>query len=315
VVAPRCLGGCREERGVERAAESLGRFSRGTERCSQHLHPPAQRPCGPQRRARSVGLTELLQHTPHRVGRGRAGRRNSGGVGQEVLDLLQQCDGDAQTAVEQLVQQVGLHHLGCCGGFGRGDEFGVERRRLFRISREVEELQRQLHAALTVDDGVVHLLHQGALATSESVDHDELPQRTSAVERVGRDQAGVVEQLPHRAGLGQRHVTHVGANVEVGVVDPHRRGEVHRCRLDTLVQTRHRVDGTFHPTQQPFEVGSAIEQCDVGERGAEVWVLLQTPHQPFCIAHLPVEMRQLSHESRGYPVPGQASAASAARAT
>jgi hypothetical protein len=106
----------------------------------------------------------------------------------------------------------------------------------------------------------------GALAATQAIDDDELPQRPGAVERVARDEAGQIEQLAHRARLGQCHPAHVVAEVEVGVVDPHRRAQVHRRRLHTLAQARHRVGGALHAAQEHVEVRRLVEHGDVGER-------------------------------------------------
>ena len=61
------------------------------------------------------------------------------------------------------------------------------------------------------------------LPPRKPVDDDELPQRAGALERVERDQRGQVEQLAQRARLGQGDVADVVVDVEVGIVDPHRR--------------------------------------------------------------------------------------------
>ena len=53
--------------------------------------------------------------------------------------------------------------------------------------------------ALAVDDRVMQFLNQRALVAFESVDDDELPQRSGAVVCVARDQAGEVEKLTHAA--------------------------------------------------------------------------------------------------------------------
>ena len=68
--------------------------------------------------------------------------------------------GSRRLPADQFAQQVGARRSACgCLG-GGGDGVGVERWRLGCVALEVEELQRQLHAALAVDDGVVQLLDQ-----------------------------------------------------------------------------------------------------------------------------------------------------------
>ena len=133
----------------------------------------------------------------------------------------------------------------------------IEGRWFGRVAFEVEELQRQLHCPFAVGDRVVHLLDQGRLAAAKAVDDHELPQRAGAVERVAGDQAGQVEQLAHRAGLGQGDVADVVAQVEVAVGHPRRRGEVDGRRLHPLAQSLDRVDGAFHAPQEAVEVGWA----------------------------------------------------------
>ena len=107
------------------------------------------------------------------------------------------------------------------------------------VALEVEVLQRHLHAALAVGDRVVHLLDERRLAAAQPSMTRELPQRAGAVERVGGDQRGQVEELAHRSRLGQRDAADVEVDVEVGVVDP-RRGE----RLTGAGWTRQRSRGT-----------------------------------------------------------------------
>ena len=150
----------------------------------------------------SFGVAELLHHAAHRVGGGRACIRDAGGVVQQVLDLLQQTDRHAQAAGDQIAPQIGARPL-VSGGLGRcRDQLGIERLGLDHVAVEVEELQAQLHTAFAIDDGVVHLLDEGALAAAQAIDDDELPQRPGAVERVAGDEAGQIEQLAHGARLG-----------------------------------------------------------------------------------------------------------------
>ena len=56
----------------------------------------------------------------------------------------------------------------------------------------------------------------------ETFDQPQLPQRPAAVERLGEHAAGETLQLALAARARQRRVAHVVAQLEVGIVDPHR---------------------------------------------------------------------------------------------
>ena len=88
--------------------------------------------------------------------------------------------------------------------------------------------------------------------------------------RVVDEQRGEVEQLAHRARLGQRDAADVVVDVEVGVVDPRRRRQVHRGRLDPPPQPRHGPRRPLHPGPQGVEVRRAVEHRDGAERRGEV---------------------------------------------
>ena len=291
---PGSLGRRGEERSVERAAESLGRGPRLGERGAQHLHAALQRTLRPQRRPGLLGVAELADDPAHGVGGGRAGVGNSGWIAEQILDLANDAERQPQAAGQQVAEHVAAR-LGRCRR--AIVELGViDRRRLGSVAFEVEELQRQLHAAFAVGDRVVQLLDQSRLAAAQAVDDDELPQRSGAIERIAGDEAGQVEQLTHRAGLRQGDVADVVAQVEVAVGDPRRRREVDRRRLHTLAESLDHVHGALHARQQPVEVGRAVENRDRGERAGQMRILLEPPHQALRIAHLAVELRRLGHE-------------------
>jgi hypothetical protein len=160
---------------------------------------------------------------------------------------------------------------------------------LWSIAGEVEELHRQRHSALAVGDGVMQLLDQCAAATLETLDDDELPQRSRAIEGVVGDQRGEILQLAHRTGIGKRHASDVVTNVELRVAHPARRTACHWRRLHALAQSRDRDARAVHARDEGLEVDRAIEDGDIGERGSEERVLLDSPHQRLGIGHALVE--------------------------
>ncbi len=208
------------------------------------------------------------------------------GSASSPLHLAGDADRQAEAAGDQVAHRLG----GRRARWRRGDVGGqlVDRRRRRGVAIEVEELQRHLHAALAVGDRVVHLLHQRRLAAAQALDDDELPQRPHPVERVVDEQRGDVEQLAHGARLGQGDAPHVVVDVEVGIVDPRRRGEVHRGRLDPPPQPRHGPRRSLHPGSQGVEVRRAVEHRDGAERRREVGILVDPPHQALGVRHLAV---------------------------
>ena len=99
------------------------------------------------------------------------------------------------------------------------------------------------------------------------------------------DQRGQVEQLAERARLGQGDAADVVVDVEVGVVDPHRRREVDGRRLHAPAQAGHVPRRPLHARTEPVEVGRPVEDRQRGERRREVRILLEAPHQPLGVAH------------------------------
>ena len=122
-------------------------------------------------------------------------------------------------------------------------------------------------------------------ATSETVDDDELPQRTCALKRIVDDQRRKIEQLALCARRGQRHAAHVIVDVELGVVDPAWRTECGRGGAHTLSQPRHRDGRTLHAFTKQREVDRSIDHCDVAEGRSEKRIFLHPPHQPLGFAH------------------------------
>ena len=305
MVAPRRLGGGRDEGRVERAAEALGGVLGGAERRPHDLHVAAQGAIRPQRRARPVDVGELLQDAADRLDGGGARRRDGGRVGEQLVDLAGHADREAEPAGEEVAHRLGAGRR----WRGRLDVHlrRVDERPRRRVALEVEELQGHLHPALAVGDRVVHLLHQRRPAATEALDDDELPQRPGAVEGVVGEQGRQVEQLAHRAGLGQGDAADVVVDVEVGVVDPRRRREVDGRRLDPPAQAGHGPGRLLHPGPQGVEVRRAVEHRHRRERRGQVGVLVDPPHQPLGVGHPAViaHRRMIPQRSVG-PSPGPA---------
>ena len=257
-----------------------------------------QRPLRPQRRARLVDVGELRHDPPHGVSGGGARRRHLGRVGEQIAELAQHADRHAQAAGQEVAHRL---RPGWFGYFLGLDVLIGDRRRFRSVTFEVEELERQLHAAFAVGDRVVELLDQRRAAFAQTVDQDELPQRTGPVERVGGDQRGEVEQLAHGTGLRQREVADVVVQIELRIVDPERRVEVCRRGLHALAQAGDHVHRTVHSTAQVVEFDLAIEDRHVAERRREVRILLEAPHQPLGVGHPPVEPGGISHRPEATP--------------
>ena len=76
------------------------------------------------------------------------------------------------------------------------------------------------------------------LAAVDALDEPQLPQRTAAVEHLGHEPFGELEQLPARAGRRERGQSHVSSDVELVVVDPHRAPAPERHRHHPLAEAR-----------------------------------------------------------------------------
>ena len=238
------LGGGGEEGGVQRPAQSLGRLLGLAERRRGHLEASLQAAHRPQRRMGPLDVRQLRDDAAHGLHRRRGGVGDRRRIGQQLAHLL----GDAERQAEPTDDEV-PHGLRCGGGRRRADGTAVgavDRWWIWGVALEVEVLQRHLHTALTVGDGVVHLLQQRGLAAAQAFDDGELPERPRAVERVERDQRGEVEELAHRARLRQRDAADVLIDLEVGIVDPQRRGEADRRRLDAPSEAGDGCHGALH---------------------------------------------------------------------
>ena len=163
------------------------------------------------------------------------------------------------------------------------------------VAFEVEELERQLHAAFAVGDRVVQLLDQRSAAALQALDDHELPEGTGAIERIGGDQRGEVEQLTVASRLGEGDAAHVEVDVEIRIVHPDRSAHVAGRRLHPLAQSRDPHHRALHAPAEHVEIRLAIEDRDVGERRRQVGVLLEAPHEAFGVAHRAV-VDDLGHQ-------------------
>jgi hypothetical protein len=280
-------GGAGHEEVVEAATQGLGGPVGVVEVDVDGLEVAAQRPLGPQRGVRPVGDRDLAHGAAGQLDRLERQGHRLAGIGHQAGGLA---DGPLRDA-ERAAPRVGE---GFAGGV---EDVGVRRRRLggdddlvdvVGVAGDVDELLGHADAALTVGDGVVHLLdHRGATAL-EAVDDEELPQRSRAVEGVLDELGGQVVELAIGPRCRQRDVAHVEVDVEVGVVLPLGRGETAERGHHALVQAG---DARHHAQQsatEASEVGGLVEHRDAAEGRVEVRVLLDVPHHRLDVAHATV---------------------------
>jgi hypothetical protein len=79
----------------------------------------------------------------------------------------------------------------------------------------------------------------------------------------------------------------VEVEVEVGLVVPLGRGEPPERRDDPLAEPGDLADDALHPGPEHLVVHGPVEHGDVGERGEQVRILLEVPHQRFRVGHPP----------------------------
>ncbi len=91
---------------------------------------------------------------------------------------------------------------------------------------DVEEDLTKIDRLDAVDQQLVRLREHCHSAALQALDEIDLPERASAVERAGDDPGREFQQLGHGARLRQGGSTHVEGEVEVGIVDPHRVGQI-----------------------------------------------------------------------------------------
>ena len=103
-----------------------------------------------------------------------------------------------------------------------------------RDGLDVEHDSGQVDARDAVDHRVVRLGDQREAPVGEALDSPQLPQRLRAVELLGEDPRGQVEQLLLRARFGQRGLADVVLEVEVRIVGPQRPAGAQRGDGETL---------------------------------------------------------------------------------
>ena len=106
---------------------------------------------------------------------------------------------------------------------------------------ESNSTRGDVDAGDAVDERVVGLGQHREAVVGQALDQPQLPQRTAAVERLGEHAPGQPPELLLAPGLGQRRVADVEADVEVGIVDPHRPALVERHERQPLAVARHQM--------------------------------------------------------------------------
>ena len=118
------------------------------------------------------------------------------------------------------------------------------------------------HAELTdpVAYGVMDDREDRRTLLLQSVDHHELPQRPGAVERLGIELGGEVEQLALGAGGGEHDFAKVRVDVELGVWHPCRRRQPSEAGDHALVEAGGLGDAGAHRLAELRDIELAIEE-------------------------------------------------------
>jgi hypothetical protein len=151
-----------------------------------------------------------------------------------------------------------------------------------------------------VESGMVDLGQDGErpfrepLHLSEALDDVELPERPGAVQGAGVEPGRRDAELAPVAGLGERDVTDVELEVEVGVLHPVGMIETEGHLDDPLPKVR-------HPVQTALDVGEDLLERDLAPGGTGLVVDGQGGHVHGCAGCLQgeegrVETGQLAHE-------------------
>ena len=141
-----------------------------------------------------------------------------------------------------------------------------------RIGAEVEEDGGQGHVGEAVGQGVVHLLEHGDPVARHALDEPDLPQRPALVEGPGQQLGAEPEELLLVTGPGEGGLAHVGGDVEMGIVLPHRRGEAEQALAGPLAQPRGPAEPRRRPGPQLLDAqpavggaqGAGLEEADGG---------------------------------------------------
>ena len=119
----------------------------------------------------------------------------------------------------------------------------------------------QVDTGHAIDHAVVSLLDDRKAAALETFDHPEFPQRPFPIQLLRNDAAGQRLQLRLVPRLGQRGVTNVIREVEVGVVHPHRM-VLDRYTREPLAIARQEMESRAHELPNALDIHATI-------RGAE----------------------------------------------
>ena len=147
-----------------------------------------------------------------------------------------------------LEQRVG-QQLGAARERAR-DPLVVGRRHRQRIGRGVEQHGRDVDAGDPVDERVMGLRQHREAPVGEALDEPQLPQRPAAVERLGEHAARQPLQLAVAAGARQRRVADVVADLEMGIVHPHRAALAERHERQPLPVAGHEVESRLDRLDQ-----------------------------------------------------------------
>ena len=188
-----------------------------------------------------------------------------------------------------LEQRVG-QQLGAARERAR-DPLVVGRRHRQRVGRGIEQDGRDVDAGDPVDERVMRLRQHREAPVRETLDEPQLPQRPAAVERLGEHAAREPLQLALAAGAGQRRVAHVVADLEVGIVDPHRAALAERHERQPLAVAGHEVQSRLDRLDQlVIRRGGAVEHraarhVHVRRVALEMQKRAVEPGQPVLVRH------------------------------
>ena len=105
------------------------------------------------------------------------------------------------------------------------------------------------------------------MAALETLDEPRFPQRTVAVERLGHDPSHQAAERSVVTRCGQRRVSQVVREVEMGIVDPDRSAQLERHRTHSLAVAGDQVElGGDHPrdvVERRRRVGEHAYRADV----------------------------------------------------
>ena len=161
------------------------------------------------------------------------------------------------------------------------DRFEVDCVGWWRVGLELLEHLGHPQLADAVRHGMVEDRPESGAPAFQSLDHHEPPQRSCPVERLEVQLGGEIEELAHRARLGQPQIAHVVRELELGIGNPRRRGDAAEARNDPFVESGHTRRGGAHRLFEVVAIGWVVEQRQRTAARIEPRVLLDIPHQRF----------------------------------